>query len=77
MQRTDQFQQQMRAGGNGDDFWRRLTGAVRVREKPALLRPAPARNNEQATAQEQKASLIDVFHKRIVTPKRAAEVAGL
>src|SRR5712692_7483352 len=57
----------MRAGGNGDDFRLGLDGAVRVREKPALG-PTPARRNERATAQEQKASLIDVFHRRIVTP---------
>jgi hypothetical protein len=77
VQRADQFHQQMRAGGNRYDFLLGLARAVRVREKPALLRPAPARKNEQATAQEQKASLIDVFHKRIVTAKQAARVAGL
>src|SRR6266849_9550657 len=55
----------MRAGGNGYDFRLGLAGAIRVREKPAL-RPAPARKNEQATDQEQKAVFIDVFHERIL-----------
>ncbi len=55
----------MRAGGNGYDVRLWLAGAVRVRGKPAL-RQAAARKNEQATAQEQRASLIGVFHERIL-----------
>jgi hypothetical protein len=67
VQRTDQFHEQMRAGGNGDDFRLGLGGMVRVREKPAL-RGTPACKNEQATGQQQMAVLIDVFHERIVAP---------
>ena len=73
MQRADQFHEQMCAGGNGDDFRLGLAGVVRVREKHALLRPAPARKNEEATGQQQKAVLIDVFHERIVTPSEREE----
>src|SRR5258708_37915128 len=55
----------MCAGGDGDGFGLGLAAAVRVRERQ-ILRPAPGRKNEEATAQEQKAVLIDVFHERIV-----------
>ena len=72
MQPADQFHEQMRARGDRDGLGLRLAGAVRVREKPALSN-APARKREQATDQEQGASLIDLFHERIVTPSEREE----
>src|SRR5713101_5603090 len=64
----------MRAGGNGYDFRLGLAGAIRVREKPTLGR-TPVRKDEQATGQEQDASLIDVFHERILAPMRGRKSA--
>jgi hypothetical protein len=65
VQRADQFHEQMRTGGNGYDFGIGLAGAIRVREKPALG-GTPASKDEHTTDREQGASLIDVFHERIL-----------
>src|SRR6266404_4799288 len=62
----------MRAGGNGDGFGVGLAAAVRVRERQ-ILRPAPARKNEEATAQEHEGALIYMFHEQIVTPGEREE----
>lgn len=69
MQRADQFHEQMPTGGDRDDFRLGLAGAVRVREKPALG-SAQASKDEQATAQEQGAGLVEVFHELILAPVR-------
>ena len=78
MQRAEQFHEQMRAGGKRDGFRLGLAGgrlaygrsrfgsAIQGRQKPNLRRTRGGKN-EQATAQEQDASLIAEVHERIVT----------
>ena len=53
--------------------WRGSSGtAIGFREQNHLGR-TPARKNEQATAQEQSASLINAFHGRIVAAAGGGE----